>query len=160
MPYWLKSPSAIFSEIARLLRPGGRALLCFPDPLFKEYCWSFQPKGPAGKLLEQLNRDRSACVRWTLGASEATRLAQANRLQVVAHSTYYSPLTLRVWDIGLRPVSSVLAAMVRRLTETDLVQIKQEWIETVSPILKELLWLELQDRSPGGFHFFCLEKGR
>lgn len=158
MPYWLKDPSAIFSEITRLLRAGGQALLCFPDPLFKEYCFSFQPKGEAANLLRQLNQGRAASIRWTLSTPEWMSLVRKNRFKVRAHSTYYSPLTLRVWDVGLRPVSSALIRMARALSEADRASAKQEWIEAVRPILKELLCLEAQDKSPGGFHFLCLEK--
>lgn len=160
MPYWLEDPSAIFSEIARLLRAGGQALLCFPDPLFKETCWTFEPQGKAGELLRRLNRGRAAAMRWTLSTPEWTELARKNRFTVKDHATYYSPLTLRVWDIGLRPISPVLIRMAQRLNETDRADAKREWIETVRPLLKELLRLEAQDKSPGGFHFLCLEKER
>ena len=160
MLYWLKSPSAAFSEVTRLLRAGGQALLSFPDPVFSKNCWSFQPKGAAKELLQRLNRDRSSSIRWTLSASECLALARKNRLKVKAHFTYYSPLTLRIWDIGLRPLAPVLTTLVQCLKESDRSRIKQEWIGTVRPLLTELLRLEEQDRSGDGFHFFCLEKER
>jgi hypothetical protein len=50
--------------------------------------------------------------------------------------------------------------MAQRLSAADRADAKREWIETVRPLLKELLWLETQDKSPGGFHFLCLEKER
>ncbi len=78
--------------------------------------------------------------------------------KIVAHNYYLSPLTLRIWDVGLRPLSPVLIKMVQKFDECSRLEIKSEWIETVRPFLQELLLLEEQNQDCGGFHLVCLEK--
>lgn len=156
--YWLHSAEFSLQEIWRVLRPGGYALLCLQDHKFKEFCLSYQWRQQNSQVLRLLNRGRSESSYWTISYPELKALAQKFHFKVVHHSYYLSPLTLKVWDIGLRPLSPVLIKMVHKLNEQERLTIKSEWIETVRPFLIELYNLDRNSEKQGGYHFVCLEK--
>lgn len=78
--------------------------------------------------------------------------------KVISHSHYLSPLTLKAWDIGFRPLSLVLIRVVHTLNEGDRLSIKAEWIEIVRPFLSELYELDRKSDEQGGCHIVCFEK--
>lgn len=156
--YWLESAEAALREVRRVLRPGGRAFLCVPDHTFLEQCASYQWQRRHSELLRLVNRRRSESIRWTTSLPELSALAQRQGLTVASQVSYLSPLTLRVWDIGLRPLAPVLMKMVGRLSEADRLAVKQEWIEATRPFLTELYELDRRSNEPGGFHCVSLEK--
>lgn len=158
MLYWLPSAEEPLREIHRALRKGGRALLCLQDHQFKEHCFSYRWKERGSELLRLLNRGRAESSYWTTSESEYAALAKKVGFRVADHATYLSPLTLRAWDIGLRPLSPVLIRMVKTLSEADRDSIKSEWMDICRPFLRELVELDAQSRERGGYHFFCLEK--
>lgn len=156
--YWLDDAEVSLREVRRLLRPRGRALLCLQDHRFKEYCLSYQWESRHSEILRLLNRGRSQSSKWTISYSELKKVAARVGFDMVFHSYYLSPLTLTVWDVGLRPLSPVLIKMVSLIGEIDRTAIKKEWIETVRPFLRELFEMEGQDKSQGGYHFAVLER--
>jgi len=156
--YWLDSAEASLREIRRVLRPGGRSLLCLQDHKFKDYCISYRWRELNSEVLRLLNRGRSESSLWTISYSELMALAKGIGFKVVTHYYYLSPLTLKAWDIGLRPLSAVLIKMVNKLTDGDRLAIKSEWIETLRPFLAELYELDRKNAEQGGYHFVCLEK--
>ncbi len=158
MLYWLNSAEASLKEVWRILRWGGRAFLCLPDPKLKEYCMSYHWRESGSPILHLLNRGRSESIRWTISQSELGRLSHSLRFKMVSHHSYLSPLTLRVWDIGLRPLFPVLIRMVEKMSEANRRSIKSDWIDTIRPFLKELVELDGRSKALGGYHFVCLEK--
>ncbi len=156
--YWLRSPEHSLREIHRILRPGGQALLCLQDHRFKEYCVSYRWQEERSELLRLLNRGRSESSYWTTSYEEYAALAKGIGFRVADHVTYLSPMTLRAWDIGLRPLSPVLIRMTRMLSEEDRQSVKTEWMEICRPFLTEMIDLDSRSSEQGGYHFFCLEK--
>lgn len=156
--YWLKSPESSFKEVWRILRPGGHALLCLQDPKYQEYCPSENWQEMNSELLRLLNTGRSQRVCWRISLPQLKELTQKTGFKIAYHSYYLSPLTLKIWDIGLRPLSPLLIKMVQKFNESDRAEIKQEWMETLQPFLRELYELDKQNQEQGGFHFVCLEK--
>jgi SAM-dependent methyltransferase len=156
--YWLNSAENSMREVWRVLRPAGRFLLCLQDHRFKEYCVSYQWRQRNSELLRLLNRGRSESNVWTLSYPDLMDLSKKSGFKVISHEYYLSPLTLKVWDIGLRPLSAALIKMVQKLTEADRREIKREWIDTLRPFILELCHLDQESKEQGGFHFVCLEK--
>ena len=156
--YWLRSADDCLREIHRVLRPSGRAILCLMDQSFPDLALTYQWRVTGSNLLRLLNRGREQSVAWTIGEEELYRLAGKAGFEVVSYARYISPLTLRTWDIGLRPLSPVLINLTRKLSPADRAQFKAEWIETLKPFLSELFTMEEQERKRGVFHFICLER--
>ena len=156
--YWLRSPEHALGEIRRVLRHGGRAILCLQDHRFKELCFTYSWREKNSELLRLLNRGRADSHYWTTSYDEFAHLAESQGLRVADHATYLSPLTLQAWDIGLRPLSPALIRMTKMLNEDQRASIKAEWMEICRPLLRELLDRDAQSDVPGGFHLFSLEK--
>ena len=158
MLYWLRSAELSVKEIHRVLRSGGRCLLSLQDHKFKTHCISYQWRELNSEMLRLLNRGRSESSHWTISYDELNVMTSKVGFKVISHSDYLSPLTLKLWDIGLRPLSPVLIKMVHKLNDVDRLSIKLEWIEILRPLLTELMELERKNSYQGGYHFVCLEK--
>ena len=156
--YWLDSFERTLREIHRVLRRTGRVLLCLPDPRFNDYCVSYQWKESNSEALRLLNRGRTESNLWTISYPELAKTATALGFEIAFHRYYLSPLTLRVWDIGLRPLSPVLIKMANAFENSERRSLKAEWIGIVRPFLLELFEMEQCSTEQGGFHFVCLEK--
>ena len=156
--YWLDSPEEALRQVWRILRPGGRALLCLQNTRFEEYCSSYRWEQSGSNLLRLVNCGRSQLGLWTISYRELSAISARIGFEMMAHRYYLSPLTLKTWDIGLRPLSPVLIKMARRLSERDRLEVKLEWLETLTPFLRELYELDQKSTDQGGFHFVCLGK--
>lgn len=156
--YWLRSTEASLKEIRRVLRPGGKAFLCLPDPSFKKWCVSYDWRTRNSESLRLLNRGRAESMLWTITWAELKGLAGKYGFKVESHATYLSPITLRTWDVGLRPLFPALYRMVKKMSEADRLEVKEEWIQTTRPFLRELYDLDRRDIRKGGYHLVSLEK--
>ena len=83
-------------------------------------------------------------------------MARSAGFVVEHHATYLPPLALRIWDVGLRPLSPVLIDVANGMADGERSRMKAAWIDTVMKFLDPLLEMELANRSPGGFHLFAL----
>lgn len=158
--YWLRDPGKRLAEIRRVLVPGGRAILCVPDPRFIRVCESYQWRRRGSRLLQLINRGRSESVLWTVSRDGIKSLARRAALRVAHHSTYLSDAVLRFWDVGLRPLSPPLIEMSRRLRPADRAHVKALWIKASLPLLEAMQHAERRRRGPGGFHLVVLERPR
>ncbi len=156
--YWLASPEKAFHEMARVVGRGGRAIVCLPTPEFQESCPSYQWRQKKSPLLRLLNRGRLTCLRWSLPTGDLRTLARRNGFRVLDVYRYLTPLTLRIWDVGLRPLSPVLIKMARRLSPVHRREIKTEWINTVRPFAEECYRLEQKACREGRFNLFVFER--
>lgn len=110
------------------------------------------------ELLRLLNRGRSESMHWTISYNDFLKLVKEVGFKIVEHSYYLSPLTLKIWDIGLRPLSPLLIKMANGLTMENRRAIKIEWIETATKFLLPLYEMENKSKDEGGFHLFVLNK--
>ena len=156
--YWVSNLKRSLEEIYRILDKNGIAILCVPNTKFFGYCFTYNWKEKNSELLRLLNKGRSECMHWTITYDEFSVLAKEVGFIIVDHSYYLSPLTLKLWDIGLRPLSPLLIKMVNRLSFEDRRAIKSEWIETATKFLLPLYEIEKKSRDEGGFHLFVLRK--
>ena len=158
MLYWLNDPRARFREISRVLRRGGRAILCLQHPRFKTMCESYQWRPRRSEFLRILNRGRAETHDWTVDTAELKSLSKSAGLKLAHHDTYLSAATLKFWDTGLRPLSPALIEMARRLAPADRRAVKKEWLASALPLLREMLVEERRAVNPGGYHLAILEK--
>lgn len=155
--YWLNNPNSALEEINRILAGGGIALLFVPDIKFKDYCITYHWKEQNSQLLKKLNRGRSESMQWETSYDDFSHIVENMGFRIIEHKEYLSKLTLQIWDIGLRPISSYLIKMANKLSPEDRRTIKLEWIETIYELLLPIYEMDLNCEN-GGFHFFILEK--
>lgn len=156
--YWLSNLKKSLEEIYRILDKNGIALLCIPNTKFFDYCFTYHWMEKSPPLLKKLNRGRSDNMHWMIDYKEFCRLANAVGFKIIHHQYYLSKLTLTIWDIGLRPLSSMLIKMANTLNPEVRREIKKEWVETVIDFLLPLYEMEVRNQREKGFHFFVLEK--
>lgn len=156
--YWLKDLDRSLEEIYRILDATGTALLCFPNETFYDYCVSYQWKEKHSNLLKLLNRGRSEAIHWTISYNEFVKKARKAGFKIASHSYYLLPLTLKIWDIGLRPLSPTLIKMANNLEREKRAMIKKEWMEIAMDFIKPLYETEKKSRAAGGFHLFVVQK--
>ena len=92
--------------------------------------------------------------------SEWKSLFKDNSFKILDHKKYLSAQTISTWDIGLRPFSPYLIRMQQKLSSEDLLEIKSDWIEEITPIAFEYFQGEaLREKQTGtGFNLYHLEK--
>jgi len=156
--YWLRDPVATLKNIARQLEAGAKLVLAFPNPSFLETCESYRNPSP---FWAALNRGRASSMLWSMDLAEFERAAKPLGLEVQAARRYLSRQTLKIWDVGLRPLSSPLIKMGNALDVAKRREIKTDWCEGLARFLPDLVAEELENGPKnGGFNFVDLVKIR
>ena len=156
--YWLKDAERSLLGINKILTKNGIAILCIPSKKFYDYCITYQWKDRKSELLRLLNHGRSDSIYWTVSYEEFSKMAQNSGFEIVGYKSYLSPLILKIWDIGLRPLSPLLIKMANIMDQKERRAIKIEWMDTVIKFLLNLYEIEESSKEEGGFHLFVLRK--
>lgn len=156
--YWFDEPMRVLRECARVLARGGRAVFCVPDPVFYTWCESYRWQELQSEWLRLLNGGRDGCVRWTVTDEVFERWISRVGLRVVNHQRYLHERTLRLWDVGLRPLSRPLIKLVNGLGGEARASLKREWMAAVRPLLWALLEEERRAAGAGAFHMCVAQK--
>jgi SAM-dependent methyltransferase len=155
MLYWLTDPMAVIKAIGRSLPPNGELITVFPNSDFYRHCQSYRRDEPIWQLL---NRGRASSIMWHMDLPEfEDAIKKDSNFDVALAERYLCPTTLKIWDIGLRPLSVPLIKMANALTPEKRLEIKHEWCETVEKFAEPLLAAELEVGSRhGGFNLVRL----
>lgn len=163
--YWLEDPAHAFSEIGRILKPGGRCCVMLPNrslPGFSFYGRFYARTGDKRfKFLERLDRGRlSDNIKQAKSGSEWERIFKAAGLRSTSHGRHLSKTTVQLWDIGLRPLFPVLHRMAFALKPKTRAAIKRDWIDIFDSFLSPIAAMdaELGQNEEPAFHCFILEK--
>lgn len=157
MFYWLQAPIDAMHRVGERLPTGGSLVTVFPMPSFFDTCQSYRDPHPLWRLI---NRGRANHIRWHMDADTFRREIDARGLFAVESiERYLCPLVLRLWDIGLRPLSVPLIKMANTLSEADRLAIKAEWCDTVEKLAVPVLDEEAAHGArTGGFLLAVLRK--
>lgn len=162
MLYWLKDPFSALSKLEKLLLPGGFIAIAFPNSNFYKSAESYQWKAKNSNLLRLINRGRADSIMWNMDYSDFKEglLNKKINLEVNDFTTYLSPGLLKVWDVGLRPLSPALIGHVNRLDKVERLKFKQEWCDSILPIVREQVENEISllNHGSNGFNFVVLKK--
>lgn len=160
--YWLKNPEVVLKEIYRILMKRGKAILCLPNENFYKFCPSYrwkEFKNPLEReLMRTLNLDRGQHILHYFTYRKFSLMANKIGFSKVKVISYLSPLTLRVWDVGLRSLSRPLIRMVNKLNPRERRRIKSEWMDTCMKYLRLLYEMDFRYRGKRGFYLFMLQK--
>jgi len=156
--YWLNDPMGVLNYWQDMLPVGGRVIISFPNNRFYQACRSYTDKSRMWRLL---NRGRASSVMWYMDLAEfEKKVNQETRFRIVNARTYLSNLTLKVWDIGLRPISPALIKMANAVDPSSRLEIKREWCELMLPYMQDLLQKDIESKEDGGYNLTVLEKTR
>jgi SAM-dependent methyltransferase len=165
--YWLDDPNQVFSEISRILRPGGRCCVMLPNETLPKYSFYQRfyaaTKDKRFKFLEMLDRGRlSDNIKQAKSEAQWRRIFAKAGLKVAGHGGHLSKTTVEIWDIGLRPLFPVLHKMAFGLSRAKRAEVKKEWVKTFEMFLQPLIALDagLNQGRPPAFHCFVLSKPR
>lgn len=157
MLYWLQDPITVMHRIGEQLPEGGQLIIAFPNSSFYEACTSYTDPAPLWKLL---NRGRANSIMWHMDLPDFERQLGARGMFDIQHfQRYLAPLTLKLWDIGFRPMTVPLIKMANALSPEIRAEIKQEWCDTVAKFAPTVLENELQRGfRHGGFNLVVLKR--
>ncbi len=163
--YWLDDPRSVISEIARVLRPGGKACLMLPNQTLPEFSFYNQlhikTGDPRWSFLEKLDRGRfSDNIQQARSAKEWEEMFSSAGLRVNTHVHHLSKTAIQIWDIGLRPLFPVLQKMTGSIESDVLSGVKSQWIATFRQFLTPIVEMdaELGQHGNHAFHCYILEK--
>ena len=163
--YWLNDPEAVLKEISRILKPKGKVCLMLPNQSFPEFSfynqlyvktgnekWAFLDKLDRGRFSDNIRQAKTHHV-WKKMFSDA-------RLSIVEHKAYLSKTIVQTWDIGLRPLFPILHRMTQIIPQSELINIKQEWVATLHHFIEPLADMDddLSGDTEPAFHCYILEK--
>lgn len=157
MLYWLADPLTVIDRIGGLLPKGGELVTVFPNSDFYRNCKSYGSKAPLWRLL---NRGRADHIMWHMDLPEFEAEIRRRGIFDLSYSTrYLSPLTLGIWDIGLRPLSVPLIKMADALPAGKRAEVKAEWCDTLEQFCGPLLEVEAElGPKQGGYNLVRLTR--
>jgi SAM-dependent methyltransferase len=157
MMYWLNDPIDAINNVGELLKSGGEFVAAFPNSDFYEHCFSYSRKDGLWALL---NRGRANHIMWHMDLPEFERKIHGSGVFELKSATkYLAPSTLRVWDIGLRPISASLIKMASALDPKTRQEIKDEWCAAFQKFALPLLLDEIETgATAGGYNLVVLTK--
>ena len=157
MLYWLNDPISAMHNIGRVLEPGGELVTVFPNSDFYKHCLSYVRKNSLWTLL---NRGRADHIMWHMDIPEfEQKISAGGVFELKSATRYLSPSTLRIWDVGLRPISVPLIKMANALAPDTRREIKAEWCATFEKFAVPLLMEEIESgATAGGYNLVVLTK--
>ena len=157
MLYWLTDPLAAMRNIGLSLESGGELITVFPNSDFYKNCSSYVHKDPLSTIL---NRGRASSIMWHMDISEFERkIHESGIFEIKSFTRYLAPSTLKIWDVGLRPISVPLIKMANALIPETRLEIKMEWCDTFEKFAEPLLMNEIEfGAKAGGYNLVVLTK--
>lgn len=163
--YWLNNPQKVFDEIYRTLDFGGRCCIFLPNTKFLNFSFYYdlyiKQNLKEFDFLKLLDRGRiTDNVKQMKSYKDWKSIIESSGLNIIEHKKHLSEPTIKIWDIGLRPMFPLLYKMIQNIENEKVVEIKKEWIETFMMFLEPLVENDngLIKNDEYAFHYFVLEK--
>lgn len=158
--YWLQDPQFLFRELSRVLKKDGKAFLALQDPALPDLCPTYRPEDyPAfSETLTLLNRGRNKTSLWRRSVEELEELCEKNDLEVIYKRGYLSDMVMKIWDIGLRPLSPVLISMANTLSEEERRKHKAEWLKIITDLLLPVYLSQRDVTENCGYIYLVVQK--
>ena len=162
--YWMNNIEGLLGELNRVLTDSGQLVVSVPDQGFVDsslYGKFIKQNQLVPEYVTKLDRGRFHDNFQTVRSDEDWQLLfKESNFKVVEHKKYLSSQTIEAWDIGLRPFSPYLIRMQHKLSPKDLLDIKTDWVNEITPIAFEYFQGEsLREAETGtGFNLYHLEK--
>lgn len=157
--YWLNDKEFCFSELQRVLKPGGTAMLCLFLEDFKKFAFTYNWKTAEkyNETLRLLNRGREISHKWATTEKELSEICKKNNLEIMFKKKYLSELVVQIWDIGTRCTSDIMIKIFNSLSPEQRFEMKIELVDRYYKLLKPI-YDEASSKDEGGFIFVVLRK--
>ncbi|CDN52553.1 Methylase involved in ubiquinone/menaquinone biosynthesis [Neorhizobium galegae bv. officinalis bv. officinalis str. HAMBI 1141] len=161
--YWLDEPAAVFAELSRVLKPGGKICLMLPNSTLPEYSFYNSLFGKTGdqqwQWLDLIDRGRlSDNIRQAKTDDQWRALFEAAGLFVAEHKQHLPKPIIQAWDIGFRPMFPALMKMVDAVRPDQRDEVKAEWVKTLKMFAEPLSHVGNADDKANAFHCYVLSK--
>ncbi len=139
--YWVNNPEKLLSEILRILKPGGKAILELMTP-YHHQTYSDISSFLSEQAISILDRNRRSSMPGVKTYNEWTDIITKCGFEISnASSVYPNRLIVDISNIGLRPISHLLIQMSQYLPKEKRIELKQEWVNIFYELFKPLLTL-------------------
>jgi SAM-dependent methyltransferase len=156
--YWIENLDGLLEEFHRIATPDGQVALTVPNDSYRDYLVYRYWKRYGWEWARLLDRGRSEQCLHAYADGEWRRRFQRAGLSVAHHSMHLSPTVIRLWDIGLRPLSPPLIRMANALDPETRRSVKKEWVDALVEILTPFLGSRIpeDEGKPPAFHCYRL----
>ncbi len=133
--YWVREIDSFLSELARVVRPGGRIVLQVKLEGMRRFNLDGFRAVLGDRFLDIIGRGRLDC--WPTLADRSTweRRFVRNHLEVVEAIPFVTRTHAHLWDVGLRPIAPLLVRMANALDSTTRGAIKRDWVDLLHELL-------------------------
>jgi len=139
--YWVKDVESLVSDIYRVLKHNGIAILEVMTPYLLETLDEME-KYLSPEAIAILDRKRRETMPGVLGFHQWRELMIKCGFRIEEpRCVYPNKLLVDIWNIGLRPISHLLIQMSDALSHEERHRIKEEWVEIFVGLFKPLLFI-------------------
>ena len=137
--YWVRNVESLVSDIYRMLKHNGVAILEVMTPYLLETLDEIE-EHLSPEAIAILNRRRRETMSGSREFGEWKDLMLKCGFQIEdIRCVYPDKLLINIWNIGLRPISHLLIQMSDNLSCEERHRIKQEWVKIFFELFKPLL---------------------
>jgi SAM-dependent methyltransferase len=137
--YWVVEVEKLVSDIRRILKPGGTAILEVMTPYYLETLDELEGHISA-EAMNILDRKRRATMPGRRVYSDWKRIFTDCGFRVEdARCVYPDKVLIDILNIGLRPISHLLVRMAEPLSFADRRDIKSEWVDIFFTLFRSFL---------------------
>lgn len=159
--YWLNDPFLAIQNLIKHLNENGKIIVAFPNNNFYRFAQSYNWKKENSNLLKLLNRGRADSILWSMDYSDFKSKLKLDKLplEIIEFKSFLSESLIKLWDVGLRPLSPALISHVNRITSEERLRFKIDWCNSIKDILLEQLKEEIGSvgNNKGGFNFIVMK---
>lgn len=163
--YWLDDPIFSIKEIYRILAPGGKCCIMLVSDVLTSSSFLATYEGKFGEafdeMLQLIDRGRlSSNIKCARSFDSWKEIIEQSGFTIDSFSVQLSPTLVKIWDIGLRPISPMLIQFAKNISQEVKMEVKQQWVDLFYNLCYPVLVNEknLIRGTEGGEYCFILSK--
>lgn len=136
--YWVDNLEHILSEVKRILKPGGKAVLINYLPPINDYLEIYRGR-VSNEWLKLIDRNRSNENKHIYSKAKWEELYNKAGLKTSQYIPTANGLFAHIWNIGLRPFAGFIMQMAAKLSKEEMDSMKEEWVKTLVTIAEPFI---------------------